>query len=67
MTPTKTGWDRSQVQFSIHTGRGKLGAERLARWRKAAREVHRMDRALMQWIRDVLDAEADRVLNKNGK
>lgn len=53
-----------QTRFTMYAGAGEIGRARLARWLKAAHETHKMDGALLEWMRLVCDAAADRILAK---
>lgn len=53
-----------QIRWTIPCGNDALGDERLARWKAAAALVMNGNPKLFNtWIRQVLDAEAHRLLN----
>lgn len=54
-----------QIRWTIPTGNGKVGLLRLERWKSAARKAfHDNPKMVNAWIRQVLDAEARRILQK---
>lgn len=58
----------TQVRFTMPTGSGVHGRKRVARWKRAAKIVLGPRRgAMTEWIRNLCDEEAEKVLSNGTK